>query len=72
MSALEDEIFRRIRQMDGAQQRELLANIELVKEAEPDDWLERVRSLREVLRAKYGDQHFSCAINILDSRRATV
>jgi len=69
MSALEDEIIRRIRQLDEAQQRELLDKLVVFEEPEPDDWLERVRTLREELRAKYGVQPFGSVVDMVNEAR---
>ena len=62
MSAIENDILEKFRQLDEVSKLRLLATLE--RETHPpaltlEESIERATALREKLRAKYGDHHFN-------------
>ncbi|MCB9452775.1 MAG: hypothetical protein H6672_15155 [Anaerolineaceae bacterium] len=72
MSALEQEIIDRIRRMNEGQQRHILTLLDEVEGAQTialGEALRQIDTLRLQLEAKYGADHFTSAVDILDEIR---
>lgn len=58
MSALEQELFDKIRKMDEEEQTIILEYIRFLSREEPyETWLQRIKEMRSNLIAKYGHYH---------------
>ncbi len=58
MSALEQELFDKIRQMDEEEQTIVLEYIQFFLREEPyETWLQRIKEMRANLTAKFGHYH---------------
>ena len=72
MSALEQKIIEKIRQMDEAQQQKILEYIQDVEEKEPfefDEWTRQVDQFQAELKIKYGEEHVFGTLDLLDELR---
>lgn len=71
MSALEQELFDRIRKMDEARQKQLLQFIENTepKPFDSDEWMRGVNAFRAKLAAKYGEDYVVGALDLSDELR---
>ena len=71
MSALEDKILQAIRQLDEAQQQQVLHIIEDMqpKAFDFDAWMQDVEAFQAKLKAKYGEQHYFGVQDLLDELR---
>lgn len=74
MAALEDLILEKVRQLDEAKKREVLAFVEraLEPEAKPfdwDAWWAGVEGLQAYWKEKYGEGYIVGALDLLDELR---
>jgi hypothetical protein len=71
MSALEQQIFDKIHQLDETQQQRLWEFLQTLEPAPFSwhDWFREVENFQAELRAAYGDQHYFGAQDLLDELR---
>ena len=71
MSALEQELFDKILNLDEAHQKQLL---QIVDDMQPkpfnfDEWMQQVEAFQAEMKAKYGEDHTFGTLDLLDELR---
>jgi hypothetical protein len=71
MSALEQELFDKIRKLDEAHQKQLLQIVDNMqpKPFDFDEWMRQVEEFQAKLRAEYGEDHVFGTLDLLHEMR---